>query len=58
MNDVVDLGDYLVLSRIVSGDISPTAIHLTLGDLNLNGSLDAGDQVLMMRVLQGYIDMP
>ena len=57
-DDTIDLGDYLVLTRLVSGAIPATATETTLGDLNNNGGLDAGDMVLLLRVIQGEIPMP
>ena len=48
-NDVIDVADYLILTRLVSGAISPTGDELTLGDLNDSGGLDAGDLVLMLQ---------
>jgi len=42
----------------VTGAISPTALESTLGDLNNSGSLDSGDLVLLMRVIQGQIPQP
>ena len=38
-----------ILTRLVSGTISPTGYELTLGDLNDSGGLDAGDLVLMLQ---------
>lgn len=57
-DNTIDLGDYLILSRMVIGTIMPTAAEITYGDLNNNGGLDAGDLVLMMRVIQGEIPLP
>jgi len=57
-DDKINAGDYLVLSRLVSQSIPASETELVLGDLNNNGSLDAGDLVLMMRVIQGQIPMP
>jgi hypothetical protein len=57
-NDTVDIGDYLVVTRLVLGEITATSTDLTLGDLNNNGSLDAGDLVLLMRVIRGEIPVP
>lgn len=57
-NDTVDIGDYLVLTRLVLGEITATSTDLTLGDLNNNGNLDAGDLVLLMRVIRGEIPAP
>jgi hypothetical protein len=57
-DDKINAGDYLVLSRLVSQSIPASETELVLGDLNNNGNLDAGDLVLMMRVIQGQIPMP
>ena len=54
----INAADYLVLSRLVSQSIPATVTELMLGDLNNNGNLDAGDLVIMMRVIQGQIPMP
>ena len=54
---VIDVADYLVLTRLVSGAISPTMAEMAFGDLNDSGGLDAGDLVLMSRnVLEGFTD--
>ena len=57
-NGVLDAGDYVVLTRLVTGAISPTALESALGDLNNSGGLDSGDLVLLMRVIQGQIPQP
>lgn len=57
-DDLINAGDYVVLTRLVTGAISPTTLELTLGDLNNNGGLDSGDLVLLMRVIQGQIPIP
>ncbi|MGI9320391.1 MAG: S8 family serine peptidase [Thiogranum sp.] len=57
-DDKINAGDYLVLSRLVSQSIPASETELVLGDLNNNGGLDAGDLVLMMRVIQGQIPIP
>jgi len=57
-NDTIDIGDYLVLTRLVLGEITATSTDLALGDLNNNSSLDAGDLVLLMRVIRGEIPVP
>lgn len=54
----IDAGDYLVLNRLVSGAATATAEEQTLGDLNNTGTLDAGDLVLLLRVMQGEIALP
>ena len=55
---MVDVADYLVLTRLVMGAITATGSEVVFGDLNKNGGLDAGDLVLMMRVLSGEIALP
>jgi hypothetical protein len=55
---IIDTGDYLVLVRLVLQSITATDTEILLGDLNDNGSLDSGDVVLLMRVIQGQIPMP
>ncbi|MEA3243838.1 MAG: S8 family serine peptidase [Pseudomonadota bacterium] len=57
-DDRINAADYLVLNRLVSQVIPATETELALGDLNNNGSLDSGDLVLMMRIIQGQIPMP
>jgi hypothetical protein len=57
-NGVINAGDYVVLTRLVTGAISPTILESTLGDLNNSGDLDSGDLVLLMRVIQGQIPQP
>jgi len=55
---VVDAADYLILTRLVTGAITATTDEITLGDLNDSGGLDAGDMVLMLRVVNGEIPVP
>ena len=55
---IVDVADYLVLTRLVTGAITATGREVVFGDLNKNGGLDAGDLVLMMRVVSGEIELP
>ena len=55
---VVDVADYLVLVRLVTGNVTAMTREYVLGDLNDNGQLDAGDLVLMLRVVQGGIPLP
>jgi subtilisin family serine protease len=57
-DNLINLADYLILSRMVVGDITPTSAEVIYGDLNNNGGLDAGDLVLMQRVIQGEIPLP
>lgn len=55
---IINAGDAVVMSRLASGSIAATATELTLGDLNYNSTLDAGDMVVMMRAIQGLITLP
>jgi hypothetical protein len=58
VNNSIDAGDYVVLERLVGGTTTATAEELLLGDLNDSGVLDAGDLVLLLRVIQGDIALP
>jgi len=57
-NGTLNIADVLVMNRILLGDITATATEITLGDLNNNGSLDIGDQVLLLRMVTGIIPPP
>ena len=57
-NGVLDAADVLILTRLVSGQITATAGELLLGDLNNNAVLDAGDLVLLQRAVLGLIPAP
>ncbi len=50
---VINVADYLVLTRLVSGAADPIAPASVLGDLNDNGSLDSGDLVLLLQAVLG-----
>jgi hypothetical protein len=54
----IDLGDYVVLSRMVAGEITPNAAEQVYGDLNYNDELDAGDLVILMRAIQDGTPLP
>ena len=58
LDGVVDVADYLILTRLVTGAITATGSEIVFGDLNYNDGLDAGDLVLMMRVVNGEIALP
>ncbi len=45
----VDVGDYLLLTRYLTGIKTPTAAELDAADMNRNGGVDAGDAVLLLR---------
>ena len=54
----LNAGDVLILTRLVTGQITATPGELLLGDLNNNGELDAGDIVLLQRAVLGLIPPP
>jgi subtilisin len=58
VNGVINVADYLILTRLVSGAVTPTMAEIAFGDLNDNGGLDAGDLVLMSRIVLGQIPAP
>jgi len=49
----VDLADYLLMSRYLTGSKTPTANELNAADMNRNSRMDAGDAVIMMRKVLG-----
>jgi subtilisin family serine protease len=50
---IINVADYLVLTRLVNGVIEPIAAESMLGDLNDNGNLDGGDLVLLLQTVLG-----
>ena len=50
---IINVADYLVLTRLVSGATDPIAPASVVGDLNSNGSLDSGDLVLLLQAVLG-----
>lgn len=55
---IINAADYMILLRMISGEMTATAADVTFGDLNYNGSLDVGDAVLMSQVVFGLIPVP
>ena len=55
---VLNAADALILTRLVTGQITATPVELLLGDLNYNAGLDAGDLVLLQRAVLGLIPAP
>ena len=55
---VLDAADVLILTRLVSGQITPTLEEELRGDLNNNYVLDAGDLVLLQRAVLGLNPAP
>jgi subtilisin len=54
----LNAADLLILTRLVTGQITATPGELLLGDLNNNDELDAGDLVLLQRAVLGLIPPP
>ena len=53
-DDRLNLGDVVVLTRLVTGNIQPTALEARLGDINDDGQLNVADLLLLQRaVLNG-----
>jgi len=48
---MIDLGDLIVLMRLVTGVIQPSAIESQLGDVNSDGRLDVADILLLQQSL-------
>jgi len=55
---MVDLRDYLVLTRMVLQQIQPNTAEIAFGDLNHNAVLDAGDLVILQRVILSQAGIP
>jgi len=54
----LNAGDVLILTRLVTGQITATPGELLLGDLNNNTALDAGDLVLLQRAVLDLTSPP
>ena len=50
---VINAADVLILTRILTGDITPTAPEISTGDLNGISGLDVGDLVLLKQMVLG-----
>ena len=55
---VLDAADVLILTRLVSGQITATLEEELQGDLNNNYVLDTGDLVLLQRAVLGLNPAP
>ncbi|VAW74960.1 hypothetical protein MNBD_GAMMA15-813 [hydrothermal vent metagenome] len=59
---VVNAADYLILQRMVLGQLTPTPDELFVGDVaplgNPDNTLNAGDLVVLMRAISGQIMLP
>lgn len=54
LDNIINLGDLLVLTRLTTGAIQPTPLEMILGDINGDTQLNAADILLLLRaVLNG-----
>ena len=58
LDGLLNAGDIIVLTRLITGQITATQGELLLGDLNYNEELDAGDLLLLQRAVLGLIPAP
>ncbi len=58
VNGVINVADYLILTRLVSGAVTPSMAEIAFGDLNDNAGLDVSDLVLMSQIVPGQIPAP
>ena len=50
-DNIVDLGDLVILTRLSTKVIQPTALESILGDINSDGQLNAADMLLLQRLV-------
>jgi hypothetical protein len=48
-NDQIDAADLLILQRFILGLETPTPLDIVLGDMNMNGTLDTADILLLLQ---------
>jgi hypothetical protein len=58
LDGLVNAGDVIVMTRLITGQITATQGELLLGDLNYNEELDVGDLLLLQRAVLGLIPAP
>ena len=54
-DNLVNISDLLVLTRLVTGIIQPTTLESILGDINSDGQLNAGDLLLFQRSILNVV---
>lgn len=50
-DNLVNLGDLVVLTRLVTGVIQPTALESVLGDIKSDGQLNVADLLLLQQAI-------
>jgi Bacterial TSP3 repeat len=50
-DNLVNAGDLVVLTRLLTGAIQPTPLQRIVGDINVNGQLDVGDLFLLQQTI-------
>jgi hypothetical protein len=50
-DNLVNLGDLVVLTRLVTDVIQPTALESVLGDINSDGQLNVSDMLLLQQAI-------
>ena len=50
-NDQINAADLLILQRFILGLETPTPLDIVLGDMNMNGTLDTADFLLLLQLV-------
>ena len=50
---LIDAGDLVVMTRLVSGALLPTALESALADINSDTQLDVADLLLLQKAVLG-----
>ncbi|MFT6050823.1 MAG: hypothetical protein ACI9B9_000461 [Halioglobus sp.] len=48
------MGDLLILKRLLTGELAPSALELNLGDMNADDELDLGDMLLLEQIILNW----
>ena len=51
LDNLVNLGDLLMLTRLVTGSVLPNDLEMILGDINDDDQLDAADILLLQQAV-------
>ena len=50
-DNLIGVGDLVVITRLVTGVITPNALESTLADMNDDGQLDAADILMLQQLI-------